>query len=353
MDADGRLLVVYQDRTGVYARTGAVGSPLEAAQRVSGASGFTVAAAIDDTGTATIVFAGTGGLLTARARRGHRFPRPTVAVAASDLSRHAAPIVEGTGLAAGGRTTALAWPGLDGRLRVSLARGAGGFARSQPVSAPPRGRNANQGSPSSGTVAVDHAGDVVFVYRYGNAVHATQRRAGSARFAPAGVISALRPGRQPDELGSAVPRVVLLADRTPLVGYDAPAGTALLTTRLTGPPPNLTAPRARLALLRDPARELRTANAVRVAVRCSQRCSVRGHATLHSPSGTTVDDELDARVLRPGATLLMPFRFAPHGDAGRAGRARRGAHVTISIRVENASGVSEKTIARYRLPAIH
>ena len=109
-------------------------------------------------------------------------------------------------LAAAGSTTALVLDpsAAEGRLGVAIARGGGHFGPAQQAAQP---RNRSFGIwPIASSVAVDRAGDVLLAYRLGNsgyAVHATERRAGRARFtSPARALDArarrFRDGRAAD-----------------------------------------------------------------------------------------------------------------------------------------------------------
>jgi hypothetical protein len=119
-----------------------------------------------------------------------------------------------------------------GRLRVVIARGAGGFGR---VQKPATGRfelrgeagrvPAEAGIPS---VAVDRAGGVLIAYPYGpfNAVHETLLRAGGRRFVAPRIMSALGHG--------GVPAAVLPDDDRPVVAFAD--GDAVFATTALGPP---------------------------------------------------------------------------------------------------------------------
>ncbi len=347
--ADGRVLVAYYDfgQPGVHAQFGTVGSPLAPITRLSTAAQFTnVAAALDGRGNATVAFT--------RFDVRHR-ERPTELVvrrAGSDGRFGAVRAVarggRGVGgagfatfrLAAAGATTALAFDGndTDGRLGVAIARGGGRFGAAQRPTAPNVRSFAKQ--PFNPSVAVDRAGDVLFAYNTGfsgNAVFVTQRRTGSDRFGSPRVISSLGHG--------SVPVPALLSDRTALVAWDDGLGDARYTTRLAGRRPDPSPPRVSVELRRDTEAGLRASNAVGVRVRCSEACLLTGRATLRTTTGRSIEGA-GTTVLRAGATMIKRFAF---DVAKRAGRARDGSILRVTLAAENASGASRETAKQITL----
>jgi hypothetical protein len=198
-------------------------------------------------------------------------------------------------------------------------------------------------------VASDARGDVAFITAVMGpdsivrtvlvtAAHATTRPAGSARFGPLHVISKLGEGGSPS--------VALLSDRRPLVVYRGHRGELLATTRLTGPSPDLAPPRLVIKFASDALNELRATNAVTVTVRCSKPCMLQTRASLHTDDGRTVADGVDRKILRRGATFTERFTFNPDR---RAGRARDGARVRVTVAAQNASGALGEAVKQIKL----
>jgi len=333
----GRVVVAYATRRGVYARAGALGSPLGAAQLlVTTRDVREPAAAIDDAGEATVAFSRRDktsfehALVAARARPGDRFGAPMV------LERRQADFGPVPHAAAAGTTTALIWQTSfsdEPRVRAAIARGAGRFARPEIVSAPGLGPNGLHGQPYQPTAAVAPSGDVLLAYGYGGAAHATMRPADGRRFGPIHVISKLG--------GGGSPSVGVLSDGRPLVVYHGGRGELLATTHLTGPSPDLTPPRVVVKLSSDAREELRATNAVTVTVRCSEPCVLDTHASLRTHDGRTTADGVARRLLRRGASFTERFAFDPDKRAGRAGD---GAHVSVTVQGQNASGASSQPV---------
>jgi hypothetical protein len=345
---DGQVVIAGYDRRrrGVYASRGTAGGSLGAPHLLATprAAPQQVVAAIDDAGTATVAFDDArnrdSALVALRARPATPFGSAAVIGRGERLVA-----------AAAGTTTALAWQpsapasfdGLhayDAKLRVAIARGSGRFARAQAPSAPAVGED----TPSRPTLAVDRAGDVLLVYAYGllegNAVHATLRSARRARFGPPHVISTPGTGNLlPEGLQGAEPVAALLSERRPLVAYADAHGAIAAATRLSGPRPDLTAPRATVTPQRHATAALQATNAVNVNVRCSETCIMRATATLHTAHTTTLY-EPGATVLPRGRTLTKRFWFDPAKHAGRIGRHAR---LRVTIHAENASGASSDT----------
>ncbi len=342
IDREGRFVAAWYDfagGSGASAILGSVDGPLGPVRRLSASATFSeVGAAIDDTGTATVAFS--------RADAEHR-ERPAELVVrrtapdgrfgpARVVARGGPPIM-GAGfasvrLAAAGRTTALAFDAndVDGRLGVAIARGDGRFGGVQRPTTAVRASFRLQ--PFHPAVAVDRAGDVLLTYNfgfYGNAVHATERRAGSDRFTSPRVLSSLGHG------GAAVP--ALFDDRTRLVAYDDRTGALRTKTRLVGRRPDLTPPRVDIALLPGTEATLRETNGFGARIRCSEACLLSVRATLRTPTGRTIRYERDLSQ-RAGVGVLRRFEFDP---ARRAGRARDDSILRVTVDAENASGAGE------------
>ena len=244
-------------------------------------------------------------------------------------------------LAAAGSTTALAFDpnGADGRLGVAIARGGGPLR----AGAAPDGRPSATFvlQPFSPSVAVDRAGDVLLAYTLGfngDAVHATERRAGSARFTSPRVLSTLGHG------GVAV--AALLSDRTPARRLGRRSRRRALHDPPRRPAPRPQPAASTVTLLPAPRRG------------CARR-NTRGrpHPLL---GGLPRDRSRDAahadaagsivgageRILRAGVSVVKRFEFDP---AARAGRARDGSILRVTIDVENASGASREKVVQIRL----
>jgi hypothetical protein len=333
----GRVVIAYTNRRGVYARTGTIGAPLGAPQLLATRSVGEPGVGIDDAGDATVAFDQRGktsfdhALMAARARPGERFGAPTVlgrAQAEFGFSAHGA---------AAGTTMALTWQrpfSDDSRVRVSVARGAGRFGRSETMPA------SNRDQPYRPVAAVSPAGDVLLAYAYGydGAVHAAMRRAGSPRFGPLHVISKLGEG--------GAPSVAWLSDGRPLVVYHSRGGGLLATTHLTGPAPDLTPPRVDIKLSSDTLDELRATNVITVTVRCTEPCMLRTRASLRTHDGRTVADGVSRKLLGRRATFTERFAF----DTGkRAGRAGDGSRVRVTVDAQNASGASSEAVKQIEL----
>jgi len=344
---DGRVAVAYYDfpRTGVHVQLGAVGSPLGPATRLSSGTFSDVGAALDEKGNATVAFVRTDERRRARgaelvARRAGADGR----FGATAVVARGGPPVMGAGfasfrLAAAGSTTALAFDpnGQDGRLGVAIARGSERFAPAQLPTAAGIRDFARQ--PFNPALAVDRSGDVLLAYNTGfngNAVYATERRAGRQRFASPRVISSLGFG------GAPVP--ALLSDRTRLVAWDYD-GDLFYATRLAGRRPDLSPPRATVTLPGDTDPRLRASNTARVRIRCSEACLVTGRATLRTSTGRNIQGA-GRKILNAGAAFTKRFTFDP---AARAGRARGGSILRVTIGVENASGASRETVKQITL----
>ncbi len=341
---DGSIVVAYYDfsRKGVHARRGTVGSSLGPAQRLTSGAFSEVAAALDDAGHATVAYTRISKrrseLVARRATAGGRF-------GATQLVSGGGPAMGAAGfaqlrLAAAGRTTALAFDrnDADGRIGVAIARASGRFEAAQ---RPTVGvRDTFRLQPFSPSVAVSRAGDVLLAYDVGfsgDAVHVTQRRAGSASFTRPRVISSLGHG------GVAV--ATLLSDRKPLVAWDDGRGEAYYTTRLDGRRPDLSPPRTTVTLLDGTPARLRATNAFGVRIRCSEACLVTGRATLRTPSGRTIVGAGE-RIQRAGVSAVKRFEFNP---AARAGRARDGSILRVTIDTENGSGAGREKVVQIRL----
>jgi hypothetical protein len=345
----GRVVHAYYDSAskGVYARWGAAGSPLGAAQLLAANAPYSdIVAAVDDAGNATVAFT------RANARR-HYGPSELVAVRARPGARFGAPAMIGRGApaqlgagfaaitaAAAGTTTALAFDSnaaKDTRLRVAIAHGAAAFAGAQAPSVPASSLQGASGAPRTPVLAVGRQGGVLLAYSYGNAAHATLRPAGSRAFSAPRVISSLGHGAiRRGSLVGTVPLAALLGDRRPLLVHNDLQGALVATTRLNGPRPDLTAPRVKVALPVDAAAQLLASNAVTARVSCARDCLVQGHATLTGDGHRTFVDA-GATVLRRGRTLTRRFVFNPNT---RAGGARPGVRIRVTITVENQSGAS-------------
>lgn len=345
---DGGVVVAWYEFTGtrgVRASLGTVDSPLGPPQRLSSGIFSDVEAALDDHGTATIAFARTdedhrsrgAELVARRAGPDARFGAPRVVARGGPPSMGAG--FASFRLAAAGTTTALAFDPNDaeGSLGVAIARGGGRFDRPQRPT--PASRSFLM-QPFNPAVAVDRAGDVLLAYTlgiYGYPVHATERRAGSDRFTSPRVLSTLGHG--------GAPSAALLTDRTRLVAWDDGHGDMRYTTRLAGRRPDLTPPRASVVLLQGTERLLRASNTARVRIRCSEACLVTGRATLRTTTGRGIVGAGE-RVLRAGGSFVKRFAFDP---AKRAGRARGGSILRVTIDVENASGASRELVTQLRL----
>jgi len=350
LDDDGRLVVAYYEFTapqGVRAIFGRVHGPLGPVSQLSTGPSFSdVGAAIDDAGTATVAFSRAdlnhrgrpAELVVRRAVRDGRFGPPRV------IARGGPPIM-GAGfaslrLAAAGRTTALAFDANDGdgRLGIAIARGGGRFGPTQRPTAPRLGSFVRQ--PFNPAVAVDRAGDVLLAYNlgiYGSTVHVTERRSGSDRFTRPRVVSKLG--------GGGAPAPMLLSDRTRLVAFDDSGGRLHAVTRLGSTRPDLTAPRALVQLLPGTEAGLRATNTFGVRIGCSEACLVSVRATLRTPTGRTIRGE-QGIVLRAGASSVRRFAFDP---AKRAGQARDGSILRVTVDAENASGASTERVAQLLL----
>jgi len=335
----GRVVVAYPRGRRVYARSGSVGSPLAAPQLLGSHGPGELSAAIDDAGTATVAFARGRTLVAARARSGERFG----AVAVIGRFRTESALISRA--AAAGTTTALIWQqpfaDHDVSLHAAIVRGVGRFGSPETPSAPGLGPRGSRRGPVHPVVTVGRAGDVLlaYAYSYGGAVHATMRPRRSGRFGPLHLISKLGEG--------GAPSVALLSDRRPLVVYHGRRGELLAATRLTGPRPDLTPPRLRVRFSADAADELRARNAVTVTVRCSPACMVTTHATLRTRDGRTTTSGVDRKIVRDGATFTERFEFDPDK---RAGRARFGGRVRVTVNAQNASGASRETVRQIELP---
>jgi hypothetical protein len=338
---DGRVVVAYTSRRGVYARTGTIGSPLGAPQLLATRSVGEPGVAIDDAGDATVAFDRRGktnfdhALMAARARPGERFGAPIVL---GEIKAEFGFTAHG---AAAATTTALIWQrpySDDSRVHVAVARGAGRFGRSETM--PGAGPAGSHGEPYQPVAAVGPTGDVLLAYAYNfdGAVHATVRRAGSPRFGPLHVISKLGEG--------GAPSVAWLSERRPLVVYHSRAGGLLATTHLTGPSPDLTPPRVDVRLSSDARDELRASNAVTVTVRCSEPCMLQTRASLRTHDGRAVADGVSRRLLRRDATFTERFAFDPDRRAGRAGD---GSRVRVTVDAQNASGASREAVEQIEL----
>jgi len=337
--ADGRLVVAYHDGVSrALVRSGAIGAPLGPPQllvRTLNRPDFGVA--IDGAGNATVAFSRTLpgnriGVVAARARAGAPFGPPA--------TLDSGPNAQEPHVAAAGSTTAVAWDSLttSDRVRVAVARGGGRFAAFQaPAPRPVRLRGEAGRFPSeagSSRVAVDAAGDVLVAYRYGpfGAVHATLRRAGSARFAAPRVMSALGHG------GPA--SVALLDDGRPVVAFaDGDrvfAATSLAGTRLDRTPPGLTLPPLRAA-------ELRRSGTATTTASCSRPCVIRALARLTTGRGPG-RGQVISRQGRPPQVLAAntPLRIrVALTAAGRAAFAATGrAQVRITVTAANAGGAA-------------
>ncbi len=346
---DGRVVVAYYDfgsAKGVSAQLGAVGAPLGPATRLSTSIFSDVGVALDDEGNATVAFVRSdergrsrgAELVARRAGPDGRFG-PARVVARGN------PPIMGAGfasfkLAAAGSTTALAFDpnGEDGRLGVAIARGSGRFEAAQRPTAANIRDFVRQ--PFHPVVAVDRAGDVLLAYNTGfngNAVYATERRAGRDRFSSPRVISSLGFG--------GIPAPALLSDRTRLIAWDYD-GDVFYATRLTsGRRPDLSPPQASVTLLRGTETRLRARNTAGVRIRCSEACLVTGRATLRTSTGRTIRGA-GRTILNAGVTIIKRFAFDP---AARAGRARGGSILRVTIDVENASGASREIVKQIRL----
>jgi hypothetical protein len=338
--ADGRLVVAYHDGVSrALVRTGAIGAPLGAPQllaRTRNRPDF--GAAVDAAGTATVAFSRTLpgnriGIAVARARAGAAFGPVTT------LDR--GPNAQEPRVAAAGSTTAVAWSSLttSDRVRVAVARGAGGFAPAQaPAARPVRLRGEAGRFPSeAGTpaVAVDAAGDILVAYRYGlfGAVHATIRRAGSARFGAPRVMSALGHG------GPAV--AALLDDRRPVVAFaDGDrvfAATRLAGTRVDRTPPGLTLTPLRVA-------ELRRSGTATTTARCSRACVIQVLGRLTTGRGRPGQGQVISRqfrrpqVLAANTPLRIQLALTPAGRTAFAASGR--AQVRITVTAANATGAA-------------
>ncbi len=345
---DGRVAVVYYDfaTKGVHVQLGAAGSPLGPAQRLSRSLFSDVAVALDDRGDATVAFVRTDERRRSRgAELVARRAGPDGRFGSARVVARGGPPVAGAGfaslrLAAAGSTTALAFDpnGADGRLGVAIARGSGRFGPAQLPTAP--GIRDFVRQPFNPAVAVDRAGDVLLAYNAGfngNAVFVTARGAGRSRFSRPRVISSLGHG--------GVPVPALLSDRTPLVAWDDGSGDARYTTRLAGRRPDLSPPRVSVALLSGTEARLRARNMAGVRIRCSEACLVTGRATLRSTTGRSIESA-GRTTLRAGATTIKRFTFDP---AKRAGRARDGSILRVTIDVENSSGASREVVTQITL----
>lgn len=327
----GRLAVAYRARGKVSAQTGAVGAALGPSQRLGSAGLGRIAVAVDDAGTATVAFdRGTTfdhKLVVTRARAGGRFGPPAV------LARSRQEFGPVPQAAAAGTTTALIWTSPDAVpwVRAAIVRGTGRFAAADV----PSGAS---GNPLASRLAVDREGGVLLTYTtFGSpgAVHATVRRAGAAGFGALHVVSRLGEG------GDA--SVAWLSERRPLIIYHRRRrGELLASTRVTGPPPDLTPPRLKVEFTRGARGELRAANAVTVTIRCSEPCVLRTRAGLGTRQGRTFVGGVDGKILARGATFTERFAFDPEG---RAGRAEGVARARVTVTAQNASGAST-TVAR-------
>jgi hypothetical protein len=336
----GRVVVAYSRGRRVYVRSGTVGAPVGGPQLLSSRGSGPIGAAIDDAGTATVAF-GRGrtfdhALVVTRARPGERFGAPAV------LARSGAEFGPTPQVVAGGTTTALIWQASfseeDVGVHAAIARGPGRFASADTISAPGLGRRGAHGQPFHPVLAVDRSGDVLLAYAYRDAVHVTVQRGAGARFGPLHLISKLGQGGWPS--------IAWLSDRRPLVVYHGRRGELLAATRLTGRQPNLTPPRLRVTSPPNAVNDLRAANAVTVTVRCSQACILHARASLRTHDGRTVAYGADRKIIRVGATLTQRFVFDPDG---RAGRARDGARVRVTIDAQNASGASRVVVKQITL----
>jgi hypothetical protein len=334
----GRVVVAYPDGGSVFVRSGTIGGPLGAPELLVRGGGFTgPRVAIDDAGDATVAVDHRGRthfehtLLVARARPGAPFGAPIT------MGRFRTAFGPAAQLRAAGTTTALFWQRpQDARVQIAVANGAGRFAAPlTPLAPTVRAVRVTQP-----VLAVAPAGDVLLAYAYGfgGAVHATTRRAGSARFGRVHVISKLGEGGWPS--------VAFLGDGRPLLVYHGRDEALLATTRLTGPAPDLTPPRLRVALSRHARDELRADNAVTVTIRCSQRCLIRTHATLRANGARTIVDGVTRKVLARATTYTERFAFDPER---RAGTARGGARVRITVDAQNASGASTERAEQLEL----
>ena len=194
--------------------------------------------------------------------------------------------------------------------------------------------------PFNPTVAVDRAGDVLLAYNTGfngNAVYATERRAGRERFTSPRVISSLGFG--------GIPAPALLSDRTRLIAWDY-AGDLFYATRLArdGAP---TSARRKPAspCCAAPRHGCARATPRGVRIRCSEACLVTGRATLRTSTGRTIRGA-GRTILSAGVTVIKRFAFDP---AARAGRARGGSILRVTIGVENASGASRERVQQITL----
>jgi hypothetical protein len=339
---DGRLVVAYHDGVSrALVRAGAIGAPLGAPQllaRTRNRPDFGVA--VDAAGTATVAFSRTlpgnriaMAMAVARARAGAGFGPVTT------LDR--GPNAQRPQVAAAGSTTAVAWESLttSDRVRVAVARGAGAFARAQAPAAPPvrlRGE-AGRFPSEAGTprIAVDAAGDVLLAYQYGpfGAVHATVRRAASARFGAPRVMSALGHG------GPAA--AALLDDGRPVVAFAdgdrAFAATRLAGTRVDRTPPGLT-------LTPLSVTDLRRSGTATTTARCSRPCVIQALGRLTTGRGAPGRGQVIARrfrrpqVLAANTPLPIGVALTPAGRAALAATGRAQAHITVTV--ANPSGAA-------------
>jgi hypothetical protein len=336
---EGRLVVAYHDGVSrAFVRTGAIGAALGPPQllvRTRNRPDFS--AAVDAAGNATVAFSRTLpgnriGIAAARARAGAPFGPVTT------LDR--GPNAQEPQVAAAGATTAVAWNSLttSDRVRVAVARGAGRFAAFEaPAARPVRLRGEAGRFPSeAGTarVAVDPAGDVLVAYRYGpfGAVHATERRAGSPRFAGPRVVSALGHG------GPAT--VALLDDGRPVVAY-ADGDRVFAATRVDGTSVDRTPPGLTLTPLR--ASELRRSGTATTTARCSRPCVIQALGRLTTGRGPGRGQVIARPFVRPqvlaaNTPLRLRIALTPAGRSALAATGR--AQVRITVTAANASGAA-------------
>ena len=354
----GRVVVATYADGGhdIDVRLGSVGAPLGSPRTLTRLrSRPDLRAAVDAQGTATVAFARdlgrTGiGVVAARARADGVFGPLVV------LDR--GPNAQIADVAAGATTTAVAWGHLTSLrepVRVAFARGPGGFDGVQaPGTRTVRLRGeAGRIASSAGfpVVAVSPGGDVLLTYPYGpfQAVHATVRRAGAARFTVPRVVTALGRG--------GVPTPAFLSGGKPFVATaDGSAITAtarLDERRLDLRPPGLTTTPLSVG-------ELRSNGSVTTKVRCSGPCVVQASARITTgtgrpgaPTGQRISRQFRrSAVLRPtGGTLVIRF-FAPAGvrDAfARTGRASAKVIVTAA-NVTGAARTSRRAFDVGRRP---